>query len=543
MRLANFGWRTFGAVATLTVALAAGMLYSAPGSGGRPSSSPALAGVITADPAEVVGSDAPVRSNPPVKGFTDRPTIPLDTYKRIKETSGTEKEGNATQAASADASAVSPLAVTNSGGFNGPNQGGPTGVPPDINGAVSRTDQIAAVVNRNLLVWTKALPPSLISNRNFATLTGDTADFFAPRILFDPQWKRWVISIDSRPVSSTQQTHYLLFSKTENAAGAYYVYSPNAAAAEWCGTGGTWSYPQIGMTQDAVIVTGNCFNSSNAFTGARVFGVAKAVVYNGGGFSVPKFALPASDGTVTPPVVKDANPHAHLLTRSVHNVTFANPQGAFYGSIPSNVPISGFFTPSVPRNAGQTGCTAASCQLDTGDGRFVAPSSQYGDHLWNVATYGLTGNGTRAIPSWGDFDIDGGGVNTTKQRGRVSFDSCADGFNASLAVGADERVWLNWSSTDPQGSPCGSSRARMMIAGRTATTPVNTMSNQLVAFTSCCTLTGNFSAAYGSQRWGGTSSVSIDPLPTIESTTAWAWNETVTSSSLWGTRAQQVNNP
>jgi len=241
-------------------------------------------------------------------------------------------------------------------------------------------------------------------------------------------------------------------------------------------------------------------------------------------------------------VVKDANPTAHLLTQSVHNVTFENPQGAFYGEITGNVPISGFFTPSVPRNAGQAGCVATSCQLDTGDGRFVAPSTQYGDHLWNVATYGRTGTGTNATPSWGDFDTEGAGANTTKQRGRVSFDACSDDFNASLAAGVDGRVWLNWSSTDRQGSPCGQSRARMMLAGRLASTPVNTMSNQLVAFTSCCTLSGNYSAAVGSQQWGGTSSVSVDPVP-AEFDVAWAWNETVASSSLWGTRLQQVNNP
>jgi hypothetical protein len=241
-------------------------------------------------------------------------------------------------------------------------------------------------------------------------------------------------------------------------------------------------------------------------------------------------------------VVKDANPRAYLLTRSVHKVTFANPESAFYGAIIGNAPISGFFTPSVPRNAGQAGCFATSCQLDTGDGRFVAPSTQYGDHLWNVATYGRTGNGTRAAPSWGDFDTEGAGVNTTKQRGRVAFGACSDDFNASLAAATDGRVWLNWSSSNHQGSPCGGSRARMMVAGRTAATPANTMSNQLVAFTSCCTLTGNFDPAFGSQRWGGTSSVSVEPsgpFPDI----AWAWNEIVASSNLWGTRAQQINNP
>jgi len=257
--------------------------------------------VITADPAQIVGPNAPVRHSPTAKGFIDRPTIPLDTYKRLKTGNGAEarvEKGNGAETQDAGASGPSTLAITNPGGFNGATQGSSTAVPPDINGAVS-SNQIAAVVNRRLLVWTKSTSPTLISNRSFPTLTGHSVNFFAPRILFDRQWQRWVISIDSAPVSSTQQEQYLLISRTSDAAGSYYVYSPNAADSEWCGTGSFWGYPQIGMTQDAVIVTGNCFK--NVYTGAKVFAVAKAVIYNGGGFSVPKFSLPPADSTTTPP--------------------------------------------------------------------------------------------------------------------------------------------------------------------------------------------------------------------------------------------------
>jgi hypothetical protein len=307
----------------------------------------------------------------------------------------------------------------------------------------------------------------------------------------------------------------------------------------------SWDYPQIGMTQDAIILTANCYDDATnpPDKGNRTLAVAKALLYNGGGYTVPFFSpTPASSNstvTLTPPVVLDQNPKAHLLTDTVHNVTFTNPQAGFFASCCTNVAITGFYTPHIPRTAGQPGCTTLSCTLDTLDGRFVAPSTQYGDHLWNVATYGLNADGGIAIPSWGDFDTEATGANTTKQLGRVYFDACSDDFNASLVARTNGRVWINFSSTDPPGSACGASFARMLVAGRRSATPVNTMTNQVLTYTSCCELTGDFDSRFGFQRWGDTSSVSLDPSA---ATVAWAWNETVASSSFWGTRAQKIDN-
>jgi hypothetical protein len=186
----------------------------------------------------------------------------------------------------------------------------------------------------------------------------------------------------------------------------------------------------------------------------------------------------------------------------------------------------------VPRAAGQLGCAATSCELDTSDGRFVNDSTQVGDQLWNVATYGLTGAGTFATPSWGEFSISGA---STTQKGQVFADNCSDDWNASLATSTDDKVWLNWTSTDPNGSSCGGTFARQYEAGRTSATAANALDNKIKSFTSPAELTGDFDPNFGLQRWGDTSSVWQS-----NATTAWTVNNSVANANAWGTRWQRV---
>jgi hypothetical protein len=214
-------------------------------------------------------------------------------------------------------------------------------------------------------------------------------------------------------------------------------------------------------------------------------------------------------------------------------VAFQDPQAGGYASLTSDNAITGFETFAVPRSAGQAGCTATSCHLDTGDGRFVQDSSQFGDQLWNVATYGFAGtNGSFATPYWGQFSI---ANHNTTQFGSAITDSCSDDFNASLVTGTDDKMWLNWTSTDPQGSGCGQTFVRQLEAGRTSASPNNTLDNRVNVFNSPAELTGDFDSNFGLQRWGDTSSVSLQ-----NGTTAFTLNNSVASSASWGTRWEKL---
>ena len=147
--------------------------------------------------------------------------------------------------------------------------------------------------------------------------------------------------------------------------------------------------------------------------------------------------------------------------------------------------------------------------------------------------YGISGAGTFATPSWGQFSIAGA---TTTQRGQVFADACSDDFNASLVTSTAGKMWLNWTSTDPQGSACGQTFARQYEAGRlSSSTPTGTVTNKINPFTSPAELTGNFDPNFGLQRWGNTSSMSLDGP-----NAAWSVNNSVVDTNHWGTRWQKV---
>jgi hypothetical protein len=495
--------------------------------------------VVTADPASQVDlhNVTEVQSPAPPAGvLIDRPTVPLARYLAAKQgSSGGQRPGAPEESA--------PLA-TNILGFNGITQataGG--GVPPDINGAVSLV-HVAEIVNLHLTSFLKS-NGSRTSDRSLAAITGYTTKSLTdPRLLYDPTWQRWVASVEALPENSTTQFVFLLISKSNDPGGEYLVYKLNFGPV-LCGAGNLLDYPQLGMTQDAVVLTGTCFSSAEVL-GARTFGVAKAQLYNGLGFSVPVFKIAAADGTVTPSQVLDNNPNMELLTRNgptgeasaPHDVTFKNPANGFYAKLTPDKELTGFTTPSIPPAAGQKGCKTTECQLDTSDGRFVAPSTQTGTQLWNVATYGLkTTEGTFATPTWAQFNTKS---KTTTQKGTAFSDSCSDDFNASLVAQTNGSMWLNWTSTNPEGRLCSATFVRQLIATRKSSDPVGTLPSVIKPFTSSFELTGDFQKSFGRQRWGDTSSTSLDPSnPAI----AWTWNESVAGSSNWGTRAQEVSNP
>jgi hypothetical protein len=532
------------------IVLAAATPYAAAGNAGRavpgsPSGNPfdrgivAPSGVLTADPASsrVARTVRRVTGPPmPAGAFINRPTVPLDQYKAAKlQNARAARRPGATQ------TPVAPATVTNGGGFLGITQATAQDTwPPDINGAVSTgtggAGQNATVVNSHLTVWSKSTTPAQLLDLSLASYFNYTnQSIFDPRILYDRFWNRWIVSSEAFPESGSVQCFQLGLSVGPDLTGSFFNYNC-INAVQLCGTGNFFDYPQIGYTQDAVIVTGNCFGPAG-YLGSKAIAIAKAILYNGGGFSTPIFTF--TDGTITPPIVLDQNYRAHLLARNgPHDETFWSPQSGFYSQFTSNNVITGFFAPSVPRSAGQQGCTVTSCLLDTGDGRFVAPSIQVGQNLWNVATYGLTGNGSFATPTWGQFDVEPPSMDTTIQDGQRFFSICSDDFNASIAAQSDGRAVLNWTSTDPNAC-AGGTFVRQIIAGRLAGDPAGQMPSMINPFTSGAELTGNFDPNFGTQRWGDTSSVSLDPSSFI---TFWTWNESVASTSLWGTRAQKIFN-
>ncbi len=515
-----------------TVFASAGTAASVRAAGHAPGAGPS--GVIVVSPARHV--DLRHMTNLPTTPlpkhfFLNRPTMPLAQYNALK----TAKASPGTKPAVAKAPA-GPLAISSLGGFNGITQATAESTwPSDSNGAVGGI-RVAEVVNQHLTVFNKATQAQT-SDRSFTTITGYTAQgLFDPRIVYDPVWQRWVGQVEAAPESSTVQYEFLLVSTSNFPGGGYFVYKFNVAGI--CGNSTQapfWDYPQIGMNQDGIVMTANCFQG-NAYAGPKAIIFGKATVYNGYGTSLPVYSLPAGDGTVTPSQVYDDNPNMDLITRNQHLITLTNPGSSFYSRFSRDATITGFTAPSVPRSAGQAGCTTTSCQLSTGDGRFTNNSTEYGGTLWNVADYGLSGNGTFATPTWGQFDTASA---ATTQHGSTFLTGCSDDFNPALVAQNDGRMWLNFTSTNPEGSTCGGTFVRQVQNGRLSSTAANALTGNVITYTSPAELTGNFDVNFGTQRWGDTASMSRDPS---DPTVAWSVNNSVADSNNWGTRIEKVGN-
>jgi hypothetical protein len=468
----------------------------------------------------------------PRHAFFNRPTVSMSQYRAAKVA------GNHSPTAVRPNAPKAPRA-TNLGGSNGITQAtAQSSWPPDINGSVSG-HAIAEIVNQHLTAFTRG-PTSQYFDRSLASLTGySTQSIFDPRLLFDTTWHRWIWTAEAFPESAGVQQFFLAVSTqpSDFPDRPYFIYQFNINGA--CGSGNFYDYPQVGFNQDGIVFTGNCF-AGNTYTGARVVAVAKALLYNGLGFSTPIFSVPTADSTTTPSIVVDQFPHMDMLSRNgPHIVRLNNTSAGFYASLSDLGAVTGFFAPSTPRSAGQAGCTSASCNLDTSDGRFVAPGIEFSNQLWNVADYGLSGNGTFATPTWGEFNRD---TLATVQSGQVFRDGCSDDFNPSLTASPNGNAWINWTSTDPQGSVCGGTFVRQEFATRVTADTAGTFPSRVETFVSPAELTGNFDPNFGTQRWGDTSSISLDPHFAGQDV-ALSWNESVPNNNNWGTRTQFVRDP
>jgi hypothetical protein len=402
-------------------------------------------------------------------------------------------------------------------------------IPPDTHGAPGITE-FTTVTNSHISNYTKnPSAPALIFEQTLNAYFGYTEEIlFDPQVQYDHRWNRWVVLAESTEEADGDQWIFVGISFDHTLAGPYWIYQFGVPA-------GFLDYPKLSLTQDALVITYNDFNPG--FIDGNIFGVAKALMYNGFGFSVPVFG--GFTGTVTPPNVIDQNPRAHALEFTpgvgARNVEFRNPQAGIYGGINSVTPITGEQI-APPPNAPQPAvpaCTAPSCDLDTLDGRFQDEPTQYGDHLWATHSAAL---GAFAAVRWYDFDTEGPGANTIKQNNWIFVSSSSHDFNPAIAAQEDGRAYVSWSYTDPP-MTCATGCPSMAFSGRLSADAVNTLNPPTVLFNSAVKLIGNYDPNKGLQRWGDYSSIRFDPSIFDR---AYLYNERVLTTSLWGSRQAAV---
>lgn len=403
--------------------------------------------------------------------------------------------------------------------------------PSDIHGSVGLTQEVT-VTNSHIDIYSKSPgAPALLFESTLNSWFGYSAQaLFDPQVQYDTRWHRWVVTAEGFEEGAGGPQHLFVFISNNDSAlsgGVIYAFDPPA---------GFMDYQHFSLTQDGIIFTYSNFDPN--FVDARMFAVAKAIMYNGAGFSVPVFT--GFTGTLTPPNVIDQNPRAYALEWTpgvgARAVMYRNAQTGIYGNVDLITPIVGEQT-APPPDAPQPAVPACSpapesnCNLDTIDGRFQDEPTQYNDSLWAAHTAAL---GSFAAVRWYEFDIEGAGNGTIKQNNWIFVSSTSHDFNPSIAAQPGGRAYVQWSYTDPA-LACATGCPSMAFAGRLAADPASTLTTRTVLHNSAVKLMGNLQG--GRQRWGDYSSIRFDPTITSD---AYLFQQRVVSTSLWGTRAATV---
>ncbi len=490
---------------------------------------------------EAAGPPPPLR----VKPF--RPTMDAAAYRQLKAQAAPAAPGITGLAPLAPTVLSNPLSFegvdsVTAGGFR----------PPDTEGAVG-LNHFVEIVNTHVDIYQKTAPNNHVSgvtlsaffNYNPTPQPGILLGLFDPRVIFDQSSRRWIFCADAFGESATVQWFFFAVSQTDDPTGAFFIYKVNVSDGNGpiptpTNPSVEWDYPQVGLDQHAVIFTANFFNKAGAFVDARMFTVAKSLLYNGPGTTLTPTMFTGLTGTLAPPIVLDANPNTYLVVApssgsqvKIYTLTnsAANPP-TLSAAAAITVPAYLF-----PPNAPQPGTSAL---LDTSDARFVNAGTQIGNSLFQV--HSISRSPTvivGAICRFYEFDTV---HKTVIQHGDFSRSGTSFDFNASIAANRHKDVFVTWTATDPN-NPTLADRvnAEVRFSGRLHTDPTGVIPSpgSLLAGGTSATF---YNVAADPQRWGDYSAVTLDPADP-SGATAWIVNEKILTSTTWGTRIGSIRLP
>jgi len=492
-------------------------------------------------------------SRPPrVKPFL--PTIDAATYRQLKAQAA---QNRALQApATPGISGLAPLAATvltnpiNFEGVDSVTAG--NWRPPDTEGAVG-LNHFVEITNSHLDIYEKAAPNNLVKSMDLNSFFGYTKptwpnaqSMFDVRVIYDPVSQRWIVSSDAFAESTTTQWFFFAVSQTADPTGNYFIYNVNVSDNNNVVGGVEWDFPQVGLDQNAVIFTANFFPGLGGYE-ARMFAVAKSLLYNGPSTTLNPTVFTGLTGTLSAPIVLDTNPTTYLVAAdsgiNVNTVTIytltnsaANP--------PTLSPSATITVPtySFPLNAPQPGTTAL---LDTSDARFVNAGTQIGDSLFQVHSISISPTTQdRAICRFYEFNVKN---KTVIQHGDFSRSGTSFDFNVSIAANRHKDVFVTWSATDPNNpnpDPADRVNAEVRFSGRLHTDPAGVIPSpgSLLPGGSSGTFYNITQDPIGNQRWGDYSAVSLDPADP-SGATAWIVNEKILTNTTWGSRIGSIRLP
>jgi hypothetical protein len=376
----------------------------------------------------------------------NRPTIPMADYVAAKNAAAA-KAGQAKPGAAPPSSAN----VTLFAQVASTNETQSCCFPPD--GDVATSASWMVQVNNDVITMLNWNTNAFVQKK-FSTFFNNGTDFiFDPRVIWDPNWNRFVVVADGCfngcETATNVSAFELAISQTGDPTGGWFIYRFGPGTA----TGDFADFPQMGMDLNSIIFTYNDFLLNGGFD-ARTFAFAKAYLYNG--LSAGSGLFGGSGCTMAPPYVLDNSGVDYVITicpggssvfiASLKDTGLSTNSMHLWDNI---VSVSNFgVPPQAVQPAPNGGYT-----LDTGDNRFENRSLQVGSRLLNTATVNLAGF---AGPSWYNFNI---GASPPVLLGEGFFYASNTSYDWHPAINANRvaapagtplgEIFLTWMSTDP----------------------------------------------------------------------------------------------
>lgn len=467
---------------------------------------------------------------PAAKAAPFRPTMDVGTYRALKQQAARAASSASRPETMSPGSFAPPVLGTQ---FNGPSQCNGSGTcwfPPDVAASAVTNNDIIAVHNSMFAVYSNTGAQLRLISLN-AFFGYSTQPFFDPRVVYDSVWSRFCVTAAAFPQSATSQIYGIACSVNQNPLGSWHVYLPDVGFLG--GSGGFYDFPMVGDSQDAVLFTANNF-SATSYLGSSLFSVGKHALFNGRSFSVPIYT--GLQGTLQPArELLDGNGYAWLAAANTSgNIAMyalgypaSPPDEHLYG--PYNVTVPAY---SVPAPASQPVCGGGTNAIDTSDTRFVNMGIQNGDLFYQAHSISDITATTKYYIISGLLTF----APTVKESAEFFATGTSSDFNVSVAADGGNRMVLNWTSVDTGGSGTNPS---IRFTGKLPTDGViSGVGIGTVAYTSPACLSGNYDSNFGVQRWGDYSQSSSDPGVSGQ---FWIDNETVPTTSSWGTRIVSIH--
>lgn len=432
-------------------------------------------------------------------------------------------------------SAATPPSVT--GSFEGAYRRGSDPEPPDPH-AADGANYIVQVTNSHFDIFYKYSGADVQTN----TLNGFFSSvlpynpypqLFDPRVVYDPNFSRFVIVADGHHDNTGRQWLFVAVSQTSNPRGLWYEYKFLLYSTQTF-----LDQPQLGMSYYSVVVSGTVFEHEppgGGYLTTYVWAWPKSAFYAGQNISI-KAHNAGTVGTAPPAVtvpgdknqsdyiLASGNGGSNLYMFRMFNGGFATE--SFTG--PTKIPVPAFAS---PQNLAvrQVGTPIGLDPLDAG---FHTAPVQNGAGLWAVHTI-LAADQT-PVPRFYQINIQ---TATVYQKGLFYRSATSYDWNPAIVANNQNFVFVTWSATDP----ANGINAEVRASGRQPSDALGVIGHGVAVVRSATYFRDSTDTK---ERWGDYSAAVLDPVQYSATCPAyyraWIVNEDIRTHYIWGSRLGQL---